>query len=283
MRPGRKVLGRAGRDGTPGPAPVPEVRRGGGGAVGLPRPRPVPVPGGGAGGGGADAEPRRGQRRYRPGSRGGGGEPPVLGVPAGSGGTGGRRPGAPQRSPYRPGPVAARGGVSRSRVAPGAVRGSPSPPPCAGPSAARGGGGGVGPVFAVSFSAPAPALCSVPGDSSRSGQLRPLPALRRGGSGRGGGARPSGAWVWPPGLAGCCCGAALWPGLRFTPGETSLPAPRGRLPFWEVKRCWRDPRLLQPKMLLHPGRGNGDQPLPASGASCPLQPRPQAGRGGMWA
>lgn len=166
---------------------------------------------------------------------------------------------------------------------PGRCEAPRAPRPALAPRRPGGEGGGVGPVFAVSFSAPAPALCSVPGDSSRSGQLRPLPALRRGGSARGGGARPSGAWVWPPGLAGCCCGAALWPGLRFTPGETSLPAPRGRLPFWEVKRCWRDPRLLQPKMLLHPGRGNGDQPLPASGASCPLQPRPQAGRGGMWA
>lgn len=192
-----------------------------------------------------------GQGRYRPGEPGLG-EPPSAACPR-------HQARWPElRSAVRAGPAAAR--PCWGAACPGPV----SPPGFVGGSLiprVRLRGGGVGRVLAISFSVPAPSLC--PAIGLREERSPPSPARRRWVSGPGRGGRPClatrSARVLPRGRAGA--GGAVYP------GETILPALRSLLQLREAQLCWRDPRLLQPKMLLHPGRGNQDQPLPAFGAA----------------
>lgn len=190
----------------------------------------------------------RARSRYRPGKPGLG-EPPSAAWPRQ------QARWSELRSGVRAGPAAVLGcSVSRSRVAPRGRGGLPdSPCPFEGRGCRR--------VLAVSFSVPAPSLCPV--TRLREERSPPSPARRRWVSARGRGGRPGlatgSAQVLPRGRAGA--GGAVYP------GETILAVLRSRWQLREAQLCWRDPRLLQPKMLLHPGRGNQDQPLSVFGAA----------------
>lgn len=167
-----------------------------------------------------------------------------------------------------PGPVSPPGAVRVFRLP--ALRRSPGGPRHS---------AGLGWVLAVSLSVPASAVRSVTDDSKRRGHLRPLAALRGGQWPWEWVLAPRGVWVWQ----GTAAGVSSSQGCSLPLVKLFHQLCKAACGFGRQSTCWRALRLQQPKMLLHPGRGNQDQALPAFGASWSLQPKLQAEWDAMWA